>query len=203
MKDASTNGITRRRFLISGAGAVIATSYAAKTGLSMPLSAKFPLPNPKAAAYICPPCGEPCDKLTFDAPGTCPHCGMTLIAADGKEAPPTVAILLFNGAELIDFAGPWEVFGTAGYLVQTVAEKPDPMTMVFGQKVLADYTFDMSPTPDILLVPGGGVFDHLKNEVRPSADDKGKFVLAVNISRHEESGHKRLICETNQVNLQP
>jgi putative intracellular protease/amidase len=36
--------------------------------------------------------------------------------------------------------------------------------MVFGQKVLPDYTFENSPKADILLVPGGGVFNHLKNE---------------------------------------
>ena len=29
--------------------------------------------------YCCPPCGLPCDKLTFDKPGVCPQCGMTLI----------------------------------------------------------------------------------------------------------------------------
>jgi nucleoside-diphosphate-sugar epimerase len=44
------------------------------------------------------------------------------------------AILLFNGAQLIDFAGPWEVFGTAGWLVHTVADKKDMLTAVFGEK---------------------------------------------------------------------
>jgi putative intracellular protease/amidase len=90
---------------------------------------------------------------------------MTLVPlGGGKDGPATVAILLFNATELIDFAGPWEVFGTAGFLVHTVAEKSEPLTMVFGQRVLPDYTFDRSPKADILLVPGGGVFDHLKNE---------------------------------------
>ena len=118
-----------------------------------------------AATYICPPCGQPCDKLTFDKPGDCPQCGMTLVPlGGGKDSPATVAILLFNATELIDFAGPWEVFGTAGFLVHTVAEKSEPLTMVFGQRVLPDYTFNNSPKADILLVPGGGVFDHLKNE---------------------------------------
>ena len=31
-----------------------------------------------------------------------------------EEKKPTVAILLFDHAEIIDFAGPWEVFGGAG-----------------------------------------------------------------------------------------
>jgi putative intracellular protease/amidase len=117
-----------------------------------------PTADPKV--YICPPCGLPCDKLTFDKPGTCPNCGMTLVPAQaGEDSPPSVAILLFNGAELIDFAGPWEVLGTAGFLVHTVAEKAELLTAVFGEKIMPAYTFDNSPKADILLVPGGGVWN--------------------------------------------
>ena len=111
-----------------------------------------------ARTYRCPPCGLECDKLRFDKPGDCPKCGMTLVPADGGEgSPPAVAILLFNGVQIIDFAGPWEVFGTAGFLVHTVAEKLDPVTTVFGQRVVPDFTFENSPRADILLVPGGGI----------------------------------------------
>jgi putative intracellular protease/amidase len=85
---------------------------------------------------------------------------MTLVPAGGGEgSPPSVAILLFNGAQLIDFAGPWEVFGTAGLLVHTVAEKPEALTAVFGAKIVPDYTFENSPKADVILVPGGGVWD--------------------------------------------
>jgi len=124
-------------------------------------------PHPQSEvkkSYICPPCGLSCDRLTFDKPGSCPNCGMTLIPAGGTaDSPPTVAILLFNGAEIIDFAGPWEAFGTAGFLVHTVAEKLEPHTMVFGQKVMPDYTFDNSPKANVLLVPGGGYGEAIKN----------------------------------------
>jgi putative intracellular protease/amidase len=114
--------------------------------------------SPSARIYRCPPCGLECDKLRFDKPGDCPKCGMTLVPADGGEgSPPSVAILLFNGVQIIDFAGPWEVFGTAGFLVHTVAEKPDPVTTVFGQTVVPDFTFENSPRADILLIPGGGI----------------------------------------------
>jgi len=77
--------------------------------------------------------------------------------SDEKAKSPTVAILLFDRVEIIDFAGPWEVFGGAGYKVFTVAEKLDPVNTVYGQKIVADYTFDNSPKADVLLVPGGGV----------------------------------------------
>jgi putative intracellular protease/amidase len=70
---------------------------------------------------------------------------MTLVpSASADDSPPNVAILLFNGAQLIDFAGPWEVFGTAGWLVHTVADKKDMLTAVFGEKIVPDYTFERS-----------------------------------------------------------
>ncbi len=81
------------------------------------------------------------------------------IGAQVEEKKPTVAILLFDHAEIIDYAGPWEVFGGAGYKVFTVAEKTDTINAVFGQKINADYTFENSPRADVLLVPGGGVRD--------------------------------------------
>jgi putative intracellular protease/amidase len=84
---------------------------------------------------------------------------MDLIPFGGGEGtPPKVAILLVNAAEIFDFAGPWEGFGTAGLLVHTGAEKAEPLTMVFGQKVIPDYTFENSPKADVLLVAGGGVW---------------------------------------------
>src|SRR5215471_14503025 len=85
----------------------------------------------------------------------------TPVAADGKT--PTVAILLFDHVEIIDFAGPWEVFGGAGYKVFTVAERLDPVNTVYGQKIVADYTFENSPDADVLLVPGGGVAEAVAN----------------------------------------
>ena len=65
--------------------------------------------------------------------------------------------------QVIDYAGPWEVFGEAGFKVFTVAEKRAPINAVFGQKILPDYTFANSPTADILLVPGGGVRNAIGN----------------------------------------
>jgi putative intracellular protease/amidase len=74
-----------------------------------------------------------------------------------KDSIKSVAILLFDHVQIIDYSGPWEVFGEAGFKVFTVAEKAEPITTVFSQKVIPDYTFENSPKADILLVPGGGV----------------------------------------------
>src|ERR1041384_4644578 len=62
-----------------------------------------------------------------------------------QQRPPTVAILLFDGVQIIDYSGPWEVFGQAGFEVHTVAEKTAPVTPRLGQKEIADYTFANSP----------------------------------------------------------
>jgi putative intracellular protease/amidase len=87
--------------------------------------------------------------------------GLTLRQIDNQQQPGrphetiTVAVLLFDGAEIIDYAGPWEVFGQARFNVFSVAETTEPMTAVFGQKIRADYSFANSPAANVLLVPGG------------------------------------------------
>src|SRR5438270_6754890 len=160
----SVDLLTRRNFIKGGAGAVVAASCMSTLGFSASAFEGHANDFATARVYVCPPCGLPCDKLTFDKPGNCPQCGMTLIPLDGEGGPPRVAILLYNGAEIIDFSGPWEVFGTAGFLVHTVAESLEPHTMVFGQKVVPDYTFENSPKADVLLVPGGGYGGQMKND---------------------------------------
>lgn len=113
--------------------------------------------------YVCPPCAGDCDSLTFDRPGTCPHCGMALVPQERSHAK-TVAILLFNGVQIIDYSGPWEVFGEAGYRVFTVAQTATAVKTVFGQSVVPTYTFATAPHADILVVPGGDVGDDLCND---------------------------------------
>ncbi len=46
----------------------------------------LPAASAKALGYVCPPCGCAMDGRVFEAPGTCPACGMTLIERD--ETPP-------------------------------------------------------------------------------------------------------------------
>jgi len=152
-------GLTRRSFLKGGAGAVLAASCLATLGVG----AAVYKAHASDKVYVCPPCGQDCDKLTFDKPGVCPGCGMTLIEQSEADKSPSVAILLFDHVEIIDFAGPWEVFGGAGYKVFTVAEKTAPVNCVYGQRVVADYTLEDSPRSDVLLVPGGGVRDAVNN----------------------------------------
>jgi len=123
----------------------------------------IPVPSGTAEArhYVCVPCGLPCDSGVFDAPGTCPKCGMALVDQDSAAALQTpslkVAILIFDGVEIIDYTGPYEVFGSAGFDVYTVAATPDPITSAMGMTVIPKFTFANAPQPDVLVVPGGGV----------------------------------------------
>ena len=160
-KNMEEHGLTRRRFLLNSAGTIAAATALTSLAGEWPSLAMSKV-EPKI--YVCPPCGQPCDKLTFDKPGTCPGCGMTLIEKSEADAVPSVAILLFDRAEIIDFGGPWEVFGGAGYKVFSVTEKAEPANCVYGQRVTADYTFENSPRADILLVPGGGVGNAVNNK---------------------------------------
>ena len=66
--------------------------------------------NREGVTYVCPPCG--CDSCgtEFHQPGTCRHCGMTLI---DRSKIMNVAIVVWDGVELLDFAGPGEVFASA------------------------------------------------------------------------------------------
>jgi CubicO group peptidase (beta-lactamase class C family) len=64
--------LDRRSFAILAASAVAAYKLSA---WDKPITAR----DQAKGTYVCPPCGLNCDKLTFDKPGTCPVCGMTLI----------------------------------------------------------------------------------------------------------------------------
>lgn len=69
----------------------------------------------------------------------------------------SVAILVFEGVQIIDYTGPYEVFGQAGYRVYTVAPKAGTVTTAMGMKITPDYTLDQAPEAEVIVVPGGGV----------------------------------------------
>lgn len=77
----------------------------------------------------------------------------------------TIGVLLFPGAEELDFVGPWEVFtassmlleagGSAPDAVVTIAESSGPLCCAKGLTVLPGHSFDDHPALDVVLVPGG------------------------------------------------
>jgi putative intracellular protease/amidase/plastocyanin len=74
------------------------------------------------------------------------------------ERPRNVAILVFDGMEILDFAGPGEVFASAGdgFNVYTVAAKSAPILSQRFVTITPRYTIHDAPAPDILVIPGGG-----------------------------------------------
>lgn len=117
--------------------------------------------------YVCSPCGHDCDKLVFDKPGICPKCKMALVKQTEnlkEKKAENVAILLFDGVQIIDFTGPFEVFGQAGYEVVTVSATPS-VTTNMGMKVNPDFTFTNCPEAGVFIIPGGNI-----SRIRQSSD---------------------------------
>jgi transcriptional regulator GlxA family with amidase domain len=73
----------------------------------------------------------------------------------------TYGLLIFDGAEELDFVGPWEVFTASSMLrdhtdtAVLIAEHPGPVRCNKGMRVLPDHTLGEHPPLDVLLVPGG------------------------------------------------
>jgi transcriptional regulator GlxA family with amidase domain len=73
-----------------------------------------------------------------------------------------VAVLMFDNVEVLDFAGPFEVFGVSGgrenkrlYDVFTVAQHSKPVMARNNMSINCDYTFDTMPDAHVLVIPGG------------------------------------------------
>jgi len=109
----------------------------------------------QSSLYVCPPCG-PCDTLVFHQPGVCPHCGMTLVSKDAVNEPKmTICFYLYEGVEILDFAGPLEVFSHAGFNVFTVAKTKAPLLSQGILKIIPDYSIADAPPADVFAVFGG------------------------------------------------
>jgi transcriptional regulator GlxA family with amidase domain len=73
-----------------------------------------------------------------------------------------IAIVVFAEAEVLDVAGPYEVFSVAGrrhglepFEVRLVAERAEPVAMRNGFTVVPHCTWADCPPVDVLVVPGG------------------------------------------------
>jgi transcriptional regulator GlxA family with amidase domain/YHS domain-containing protein len=95
-------------------------------------------------------------------------------SADGKRSPTPsnplvppakgsipVAFLLSEGAVVIDFCGPWEVFQDVSIMgrtddafhLYTVAETTSPIKASGGLKIVPDYDLATAPAPAIIVIP--------------------------------------------------
>ena len=82
----------------------------------------------------------------------------------------SAGILVFDGVEVLDFAGPFEVLSRARltpgiesrrsdegapFSVFTVAPGPTAVTATGGLRIIPHYDFESAPDIDVLLIPGG------------------------------------------------
>jgi hypothetical protein len=85
--------------------------------------------------------------------------GNSLVPPDRGSIP--VAFPIADGAVIIDFCGPWEVFHSADipgrhgdpYQTYTVAETLEPITASGGMKIIPNYTFQTAPAPKVVVIP--------------------------------------------------
>jgi putative intracellular protease/amidase/YHS domain-containing protein len=111
-----------------------------------------------------------------------------------------VAFVLTDGAVMIDFAGPWEVFqdvnlpsrgatmgDQAPFDLYTVSDSRKPIRASGGMRIVPDYTFADAPRPKVIVVPAqGGETPKMLEWIRKSAAQAdvvmsvctGAFVLA-------------------------
>jgi transcriptional regulator GlxA family with amidase domain len=87
-----------------------------------------------------------------------------------------VGILLFDDVEVLDFAGPFEVFAVttakqeqgetySPFEVTTISGDGRMVTACNGLKVMPDYNFESAPAFDLLVIPGGmGTRSLVKNK---------------------------------------
>jgi transcriptional regulator GlxA family with amidase domain len=95
-----------------------------------------------------------------------------------------VGILVFENVEVLDFAGPFEVFSrtrlvpgvesrrsedSAPFHVFTVARTAEPLTATGGLRLIPNYAWSDAPPIDLLVVPGGFGTRVLRNDAETLA----------------------------------
>ncbi|HEV3059447.1 MAG TPA: DJ-1/PfpI family protein [Vicinamibacterales bacterium] len=97
-------------------------------------------------------------------------------AAEPDSIP--VAFVVSDGAVVIDFSGPWEVFqdvtiaGQANppFSLYTVAESTAPIRATGGMRITPDYTFSNAPMAKVIVIPAQrGVTESMLQWIRNAA----------------------------------
>ena len=100
------------------------------------------------------------------------------------KGPIPVAVALTDGATVIDFAGPWEVFqdvdlpGDAGFQLFTVGDSTEPIRGSAGLRLVPDYAFENAPQPRVIVVGAQRGSDALRAWLR-KASEKNDLTMSV------------------------
>jgi transcriptional regulator GlxA family with amidase domain len=86
---------------------------------------------------------------------------LTMSACAQTSQRKNVAILVWPGAELLDFTGPAEVFAAAGghrlFKVYTVGLTKETIRTQGSVLVQPEFTLDNCPKPEVIVIPGGNM----------------------------------------------
>src|SRR5258707_6731199 len=102
-----------------------------------------------------------------------------------------VAFMISDGAVMIDFTGPWEVFqdvsistrSEAQFRLYTVVEAQKPIRASGGMKILPDYTILNAPAPKVLVIPAQSkASENAKGWIRSSAKTADVVMSSCNSS---------------------
>jgi transcriptional regulator GlxA family with amidase domain len=96
------------------------------------------------------------------------------------------AFLLGPGVNVIDTAGPWEVFQDAGigaggaspFELFTVADSSHPVEATAGLTIVPDYAYEAAPQPHVVVVPAHQAYDSTIRWLRRAAR-KADLVMSV------------------------
>lgn len=123
--------------------------------------------------YQCPPCGCDSQGKIFKESGGCPSCGMPLIEIKVGNKPlgevsklnpiksldkkMNVAVFIFNGNQVLDYAGPYDVFAASSdnFNVYTVGATSEPIITWPNLSINPQYNIANAPKPDIIVIPAG------------------------------------------------
>jgi transcriptional regulator GlxA family with amidase domain len=106
--------------------------------------------------------GKSCPEISSKIEKICPQCGLGLVnlkaidrltLLNDKEM--NICFYLQNGVEILDFAGPMEVFSYAGFHVFTVSKTKGPIVTQGILSITPDYSIDDAPPAEILAFFGG------------------------------------------------
>ncbi len=159
----------RRNFLhlsVAGVGAALSLEWIAKDGLALALAAEDQSNSASTVRPLSPP-------------------------STGKIP---VAFALSDGAVMIDFAGPWEVFQdtsisgnrSSAFELFSVAESTAPIRASAGMRIVPDYSFANAPVPKVIIIPAQRGNDALLEWIRQKSKTAdvtasictGAFILA-------------------------
>ena len=114
------------------------------------------------------------------------------IAISNPLTPPAsgtipVAFLISEGAVVIDFAGPWEVFQDVNlpgsmnspFHLYTVAETAKPIHASGGMKIVPDYTIANAPAPRIIVIPAQAALSEATKQWILKATQKTDVTMSV------------------------